>query len=90
MPFKTQIESLNFGIESGFNVSQTFKFCKNLNEVVNYLEFWEKNKESNNFEIDGVVIKVNKLNFQKELGFTSKFPRWAIAYKFKTEQAITQ
>ena len=49
-----------------------------------------KNKESNNFEIDGVVIKVNKLNFQKELGFTSKFPRWAIAYKFKTEQAITQ
>ena len=90
LPFKTQIESLNFGIESGFNVSQTFKFCKNLNEVVNYLEFWEKNKESNNFEIDGVVIKVNKLNFQKELGFTSKFPRWAIAYKFKTEQAITQ
>ena len=90
LPFKTQIESLNFGIESGFNVSQTFKFCKNLNEVVNYLEFWEKNKESNNFEIDGVVIKVNKLNFQKELGFTSKFPRWAIAYKFKTDQAITQ
>ena len=90
LPFKTQIESLNFGIESGFNVSQTFKFCKNLNEVVNYLKFWEKNKESNNFEIDGVVIKVNKLNFQKELGFTSKFPRWAIAYKFKTEQAITQ
>ena len=90
LPFKTQIESLNFGIESGFNVSQTFKFCKNLSEVVNYLEFWEKNKESNNFEIDGVVIKVNKLNFQKELGFTSKFPRWAIAYKFKTEQAITQ
>ena len=90
LPFKTQIESLNFGIESGFNVCQTFKFCKNLNEVVNYLEFWEKNKESNNFEIDGVVIKVNKLNFQKELGFTSKFPRWAIAYKFKTDQAITQ
>ena len=90
LPFKTQIESLNFGIESGFNVSKTFKFCKNLSEVVNYLEFWEKNKESNNFEIDGVVIKVNKLNFQKELGFTSKFPRWAIAYKFKTEQAITQ
>ncbi len=90
LPFKTQIESLNFGIESGFNVSQTFKFCKNLNEVVNYLEFWEKNKESNNFEIDGVVIKVNKLNFQKKLGFTSKFPRWAIAYKFKTDQAITQ
>tara|TARA_A100001011_G_scaffold400450_1_gene515095 strand:- start:9610 stop:11607 length:1998 start_codon:yes stop_codon:yes gene_type:complete len=90
LPFKTQIESLNFGIESGFNVSKTFKFCKNLNEVVNYLEFWEKNKESNNFEIDGVVIKVNKLNFQKELGFTSKFPRWAIAYKFKTDQAITQ
>ena len=90
LPFKTQIESLNFGIECGFNVSKTFKFCKNLNEVVNYLEFWEKNKESNNFEIDGVVIKVNKLNFQKELGFTSKFPRWAIAYKFKTDQAITQ
>ena len=47
-------------------------------------------KNSLNFEIDGVVVKVNKLEFQNQLGYTSKFPRWAIAYKFKTEQAISK
>ncbi|MBL6592300.1 MAG: NAD-dependent DNA ligase LigA [Flavobacteriaceae bacterium] len=90
LPFRTQVESLNYAIDCGFNVSNTFKFCKNLSEVIEYLDYWEKNKNYNDFEIDGVVIKVNKLEFQKELGFTSKFPRWAIAYKFKTEQATTK
>jgi DNA ligase (NAD+) len=90
LPFRTQVESLNYAIDCGFNVSNTFKFCKNLSEVIQYLNYWEKNKDSNDFEIDGVVIKVNKLEFQKELGFTSKFPRWAIAYKFKTEQVTTK
>ena len=90
LPFRTQVESLNYAIDCGFNVSNTFKFCKNLSDVIQYLNYWEKNKDSNNFEIDGVVIKVNKLEFQKELGFTSKFPRWAIAYKFKTEQVTTK
>ena len=90
LPFRTQVESLNYATDCGFNVSNTFKFCKNLSEVIDYLNYWEKNKDNNDFEIDGVVIKVNKLEFQKELGFTSKFPRWAIAYKFKTEQATTK
>ena len=90
LPFRTQVESLNYAIDCGFNVSNTFKFCKNLSEVIEYLNYWEKNKNSNDFEIDGVVIKVNNLEFQKELGFTSKFPRWAIAYKFKTEQVTTK
>ena len=90
LPFRTQVESLNYAIDCGFNVSNTFKFCKNLSEVIEYLDYWEKNKNYNDFEIDGVVIKVNNLEFQKELGFTSKFPRWAIAYKFKTEQATTK
>ena len=90
LPFRTQVESLNYAIDCGFNVSNTFKFCKNLSDVIQYLNYWEKNKDSNNFEIDGVVIKVNKLEFHKELGFTSKFPRWAIAYKFKTEQVTTK
>ena len=90
LPFRTQVESLNYAIDCGFNVSNTFKFCKNLIEVIEYLNYWEKNKNSNDFEIDGVVIKVNNLEFQKELGFTSKFPRWAIAYKFKTEQVTTK
>ncbi len=90
LPFRTQVESLNYAIDCGFNVSNTFKFCKNLIEVIEYLNYWEKNKDSNDFEIDGVVIKVNNLEFQKELGFTSKFPRWAIAYKFKTEQVTTK
>jgi len=90
LSFRSQIESLKFAEEQGFNILDSYKFCKNLDEVFEFLDYWEHKKNSLNFEIDGVVVKVNKLEFQNQLGYTSKFPRWAIAYKFKTEQAISK
>ena len=89
-PFKSQSESLSLAKELGFNVSSTHKYCKNIDEVFDYINFWDKERKNLNFEIDGIVIKVNNLKMQTELGFTSKFPRWAIAFKFQTEQVSTK
>ena len=89
-PFKSQSESLSLAKELGFNVSNTHKYCKNIDEVFDYINFWDKERKNLNFEIDGIVIKVNSLKMQTELGFTSKFPRWAIAYKFQTQQVSTK
>ena len=89
-PFKTQSESLNIANELGFNISSTHKYCKNLNEVFDYINFWDTERKNLDFEIDGIVVKVNSFKMQTKLGFTSKFPRWAIAFKFKTEQVSTK
>ena len=89
-PFKSQSESLSVAKELGFNVSSTYKYCKNIDEVFDYINFWDKERKNLNFEIDGIVIKVNNLKMQTELGFTSKFPRWAVAFKFQTEQVSTK
>ena len=89
-PFKTQSESLNIANELGFNISSTHKYCKNLNEVFDYVNFWDTERKNLDFEIDGIVVKVNSFKMQTKLGFTSKFPRWAIAFKFKTEQVSTK
>jgi len=89
-PFKSQSESLSLAKELGFNVSSTYKYCKNIDEVFDYINFWDKERKNLNFEIDGIVIKVNNLKMQTELGFTSKFPRWAVAFKFQTEQVSTK
>ena len=88
--FKSQSESLSLAKELGFNISNTHKYCKNIDEVFDYINFWDKERKNLNFEIDGIVIKVNNLKMQTELGFTSKFPRWAIAFKFQTEQVSTK
>jgi DNA ligase (NAD+) len=74
----------------GFQVSQTYKKCKNIREVLKYIESWEKKRNDLPLETDGVVIKVNHLDQQKRLGFTAKSPRWAIAYKYKSESISTQ
>lgn len=89
-PFKTQSESLNIANELGFNITNTHKYCKNLNEVFDYVNFWDIERKNLDFEIDGIVVKVNSFKMQTKLGFTSKFPRWAIAFKFKTEQVSTK
>lgn len=78
-------------IESwGFNVSQTYKKCKTIADVIDYINSWEKKRQELPLETDGVVIKVNSLRQQQELGFTAKSPRWAISYKYKAESMSTR
>lgn len=73
--------------EWGFNVSPTYKNCKNLEEVLDYIELWRDKRHALPVETDGVVIKVNDYRQQEELGFTAKVPKWAIAYKYQAESA---
>jgi DNA ligase (NAD+) len=87
---KSQIESLKQARLWGFKVPETAIESKNLNEVFDYLDHWEKKRNELPYEIDGVVIKVNSFDQQSELGFTAKAPRWAIAYKFQAERATTK
>ncbi len=85
-----QTEALNLVEDLGFKTLKTNRFCKNINDVFDYINYWDNRKNDLNFEIDGIVIKVNSLGYQKDLGYTSKFPRWAIAYKFATERVETK
>lgn len=89
LPFKTQFESLESARNYGFKVPNQSKLALNLNEIFEFIEYWNTERHHLPYETDGVVIKVNELNYQDELGFTSKAPRWAIAYKFKSEQVST-
>jgi DNA ligase (NAD+) len=73
----------------GFKTGHYYKTCNNLQEVYNYIDYWDKERKNLPFDTDGVVIKVNQTNLWNTLGFTAKFPRWAIAYKFKAERAST-
>ena len=86
---ETHEESINFLIKFGFNVSPTYKKCSTIDEVIDYINYWETARHDLPLETDGIVIKVNSLAQQSELGFTAKSPRWAIAYKYKAEDATT-
>jgi len=89
LKFKTHEAAIN-AIESwGFNVSPTYKKCKDIDEVLAYINEWEDKRHTLPVETDGIVIKVNDLSQQEQLGFTAKSPRWAIAYKYKAESATT-
>ncbi len=87
--FKTHMEVLDFLKHAGFRVNPDIKQCRDIKEAINYCETWKKQKNKLNYEIDGMVIKVNQLELRKELGSTSKSPRWAIAFKFPAEQVTT-
>ncbi len=75
--------------EWGFKIPKQARLCRSMEEVFSYLDHWDTHRHELPYETDGVVIKVNSLQQQDELGYTAKSPRWAIAYKFKTEQAVT-
>lgn len=90
MPYATHYESLLAARQWGFKVSDQMKLCRNLDEVMDFIRHWDKARESLPFATDGVVIKVNSYAMQKQLGSTAKAPRWAVAYKFKAEQALTR
>lgn len=74
----------------GFNVSRTYQKCKDIHSVIEYIKTWEDKRFELPLDTDGIVIKVNDLDQQNQLGFTAKSPRWAIAYKYKTESATTK
>lgn len=87
--FRTHLEVLNFLKSAGFKVNPYIKECQDIEEAINYCKAWENKKSELNYEIDGMVIKLNQLNLREELGSTSKSPRWAIAFKFPAEQMTT-
>ncbi len=87
--FSGHYESLKACSDWGFKVPPYINLARNLDQVYRFIDQWNEKREELPVEIDGVVIKVNALNQQHQLGFTAKIPRWAIAYKFKADQAIT-
>ncbi|MCF8378390.1 MAG: NAD-dependent DNA ligase LigA [Bacteroidales bacterium] len=90
LPYDNHYDNLLKAKEWGFNIPPYLAKCKNINEVLEFIAEWDKNKEHLPFEIDGVVIKVNDYQQQHDLGATAKSPRWAIAYKFKAERVSTR
>ncbi|GGD91405.1 NAD-dependent DNA ligase LigA [Planktosalinus lacus] len=89
LPIKTQFESLQKAREWGFKVPEACTLANSIEEVLQFIHYWDVHRHELPYETDGVVIKVNNLYQQEELGYTAKSPRWAMAYKFKTEQAVT-
>ena len=87
--FKNQIDFLEKAKNIGFNVFQNYIHSDSIEEIFEFIQYWEKNRSELPFEIDGVVLKVNDFYQREVLGFTSKFPRWAMAYKFKPENTGT-
>jgi DNA ligase (NAD+) len=88
--FDRQSKTMDALEAAGFKVNPNRKLVKNLEEVWKFIQSWEGKRESLPYEIDGIVIKVDRTALQRELGFTGKAPRWAIAYKFAAHGAITQ
>ena len=90
LPFVSQFESLENARKYGFKVPNESKLANSLEEVFEFIDIWDKKRHTLPYETDGVVVKVNSIAHQEELGFTSKSPRWAMAYKFKSEQVSTK
>lgn len=88
--FATHDEAMKAAESWGLPVSDKRKLCHNINEIEEYINYWDKERKFLPYATDGIVIKINELAYQTELGYTAKFPRWAVAYKFKAEQALTQ
>jgi len=87
---QTHYEALNFMQNLGFNVNKTGKLASSLEEIINYIDYYHNHRESLPYDIDGVVIKVNKIAAQKRLGYTAKYPKWAVAYKFPATEVLTK
>jgi len=90
LPHKTHFENLQAAAGWGFQVPDSIRLCKNIDEVFKFISHWESERKNLPYDTDGVVVKVNSLDQQQELGFTAKSPRWAIAYKYKAEEAVTR
>lgn len=87
---QSQFESLDKARQWGFKVPEAAKLAHSINDVLEFVAYWDVHRHNLPYETDGVVIKVNNLQQQEELGYTAKAPRWAMAYKFKAEQVSTK
>ena len=89
LPFRTHIEAIGAAAAWGLPVSEYSRKARSIDEAVAYVQEWDTRRKKLPFATDGIVIKVNELDLQRQLGFTAKSPRWATAYKFKPESALT-
>ena len=90
LPFDSHWENINKAREWGFKISEHMRICRSADEIDDFIAFWDDERKRLPFPTDGVVIKVNRYVDQRALGSTAKAPRWAVAYKFKAEQALTK
>ena len=90
LKLNSHFESLKKAREWGFKVPKEATLVKSVDEVLNFVNYWEQHRHDLPYEIDGIVVKINNFRHQEELGFTAKSPRWAMAYKFKAEQVSTK
>lgn len=89
MPYETHDDALKKAAAWGLPVSDLRKLCRSIDEIEEFIAYWDKERKNLPYATDGIVIKINEAPYQRELGFTAKFPRWAVAYKFKAEEALT-
>ena len=89
LPGKTHYERLETAKQWGFHISDAIRVCHSVDEVMNYIAYWDTERKNLPVATDGIVLKVNNLAQQEELGYTAKTPRWAIAYKFPAEKQLT-
>jgi len=89
LPYDNHYDNLKEAEAWGFKVADSIRLCNNIDEVIHFISQWESERKNLPYDTDGVVIKVNSLVQQQQLGFTAKSPRWAIAYKYKAEEATT-
>ena len=89
LPFHSHSEALDKAQQWGLPVSEHRRICHSIEEIEQYISYWDSARKQLPYATDGIVIKVNSLEYQQRLGYTAKFPRWAVAYKFKAEQALT-
>ena len=90
LPSSIHSENLETARSWGFKVPEHYKICNSLDQINEFIAYWDKERFNLPFEIDGIVIKVNDINLQNELGYTAKSPRWAISYKFQAEEACSK
>ncbi|HRY31045.1 MAG TPA: NAD-dependent DNA ligase LigA [Candidatus Paceibacterota bacterium] len=86
---RTQIEELQKLEKFGFKVNPNYRPCRDINEIIDFWKTWQKKKDSEDYQLDGVVVKINEREYQETLGFTGKAPRFAVAFKFPAEQVTT-
>ncbi|MCK9343538.1 MAG: NAD-dependent DNA ligase LigA [Massilibacteroides sp.] len=90
LPAETHLDNMDLARQWGLKIPKVMKLCHNFQEIIAYINYWETERKNLPVATDGIVLKVNSLRQQRALGFTAKSPRWAIAYKFQAERAVTQ